>query len=67
MGVFPPFLYFFSFLPMQAVAYSEATSTAVEGVASFIIGTLTNYAPMLLLIGAVMLIFGFLARKLSLR
>lgn len=52
---------------MAPVAYSEATTTAVTSTANFLIGTLTNHAPMLLLISAVMLIFYFLARKFSLR
>lgn len=50
---------------MQAVAYNEATTTAVSNVASFLLTTLQNFAPMLLTIFAVMFIFKFLSRKLS--
>lgn len=50
---------------MTPVAYNEATTTAVTNVANFMIGTLTNYAPMLLTIFAVLYIFRFLSRKLS--
>lgn len=52
---------------MTPVAYNATTTQAVSDVVNFLIGTLTNYAPMLLMIGGAFIIFGFLSRKLSLR
>jgi len=52
---------------MTAVAMSSDTMTAVTGIGQFILGTLTNHAQLILTISAVLLVFGFLARKLSLR
>ncbi len=52
---------------MTPVAQAPGLMTAATDVGGYIIGTLGNHAGFLLTVSAILLVFGFLASKMSLK